>query len=329
MFLEGLIIPAGMVSPYTAWEHCDHFGRAIVLLLFIFSTVTWTIMIEKGIMLYRSRKGSVIFAHIFREKKTPLQCAKIADQHQGSVVFVYQAGIEELLTFYGIPLDKAELYGTERYPKQRLTTAQIETVRSTLERSVADQILKLEDKVGLLATAVSVSPFLGLLGTVWGVMMAFCGIALQGTTSISAIAPGVSGALLATTVGLLVAIPSLVGYNLTANAIKNLTVLMDNFVEEFMAKVKLEQHEVPNVQAVQQVPQNIPQPQPGQPPMDMRPVMPQTLPQGGFPPQPPPQFINPAPPQQAPPQQQPPQQQGGFAPQPQQPPSGDQMRFNM
>ena len=110
-----------------------------------------------------------------------------------------------------------------------------------MEREVSDQILILEEKIGLLATAVSVSPFFGLFGTVWGVMIAFCGVAAKGRADISALAPGVSGALLTTVVGLLVAIPSLIGYNLLTITIRKITVYMDNFVEEFIAKVKLEQ----------------------------------------------------------------------------------------
>ena len=85
------------------------------------------------------------------------------------------------------------------------------------------------------------SPFCGLFGTVWGVMMAFCGIAAAGKSDFTALAPGVAGALLTTVAGLVVAIPSLVGYNLLTGTIRQLTVMMDNFTEEFMVCVKLSQ----------------------------------------------------------------------------------------
>jgi biopolymer transport protein TolQ len=87
--------------------------------------------------------------------------------------------------------------------------------------------------MGLLATAVTAAPFLGLLGTVWGVMDAFKAMAASGTVTLSEVAPGISGALLTTVVGLLVALPSLIGYNLLTNQMKRICLAMDNFAEEF------------------------------------------------------------------------------------------------
>jgi biopolymer transport protein TolQ len=92
--------------------------------------------------------------------------------------------------------------------------------------------------MGLLATAVSSAPFLGLLGTVWGVMDAFGGMAVKGSATLSAVAPGISAALLTTVVGLLVALPSAIGYNLLTNQIRRLTVQMDNFAQEFDSAVR-------------------------------------------------------------------------------------------
>ncbi len=240
--LDFLVLLPSSTSPYYAFKTCDAFGKGIVILLFLFSIVTWTIMIEKGIVLMRVKKASIIFARLFRDKKYVLSLFKSSEMHAGPLVKIYQAGADELLNYYNLGPESAEFYGSEKYPEQKLTTAQIETVRSILERAVADQILLVEDKIGLLATAVSVSPFFGLLGTVWGVMMAFCAMAIKGKADIGAMAPGIAGALLTTAVGLLVAIPSLIGYNLLTITIRQITVYMDNFVEEFMAKIKLEQH---------------------------------------------------------------------------------------
>ncbi len=233
---------ATYVNPYYPYQQSDAVGRGIVLLLLLFSVFTWTIMIDKGILLYRARRNSLLFSWLFREKKFPLSIYRKSAEIKGPVARIYEAGAEELLTFYGIPPEFAGQYG-QQIPVKKLSTAQIETVRSALERSVADQIVRLEDKMGLLATAVSVSPLLGLFGTVWGIMMAFCAMAIHGKAEINAMAPGISGALLTTVVGLIVAIPSLIGFNFLSNTIRQITVTMDNFVEEFMAKVKLEQFE--------------------------------------------------------------------------------------
>lgn len=226
---------------YYAFETSDLTGKAIVLILMFGSVVTWTVMIEKGISLYKAKKASEVFIEIFRKKKYPLATIKEAERSISPVARVCENGIDRLMEFYGIGENQAAFYGTSQMPEKKLTTAEIEAVRTVLEREVSDQILVLEEKVGLLATAVSVSPFLGLFGTVWGIMLAFCSLAVQGRADIGALAPGVSGALLTTVVGLVVAIPSLVGYNLVTVTIRKITVYMDNFVEEFLAKIKLEQ----------------------------------------------------------------------------------------
>ena len=239
------LLPLAASSPYYAYyaySTSDMMGKSVVIVLFLFSIFTWTVMIEKWISLYRAKKASHEFSMLFRQKKYPLSIVKTSLRYQGPVAKIYEMGVQDLLAFYNISPENAEFYGSEKYPEQKLTTGQIETVRSTMERGVSDQILKLEDRVPLLATAVSLSPFLGLFGTVWGVMIAFCAMALQGKADIGSMAPGIAGALLTTVVGLVVAIPSLVGYNLITVTIREITVNMDNFVEEFMAKVKLEQH---------------------------------------------------------------------------------------
>ena len=122
-----------------------------------------------------------------------------------------------------------------------MNATEIDVVRASLEQAVADQILELERKMIFLATAITISPFLGLFGTVWGIMLAFTDLAIMGKADIQTLAPGVSGALLTTVLGLLVAIPSVVGYNIITSLIKATIVQMDNFVEEFIVKLKIEQ----------------------------------------------------------------------------------------
>ena len=123
----------------------------------------------------------------------------------------------------------------------KLSEAQYNAIEAVLISEVSGQEIELETRVGFLATMVSVSPFLGLFGTVWGVMLAFCGIAAAGKSDFSALAPGVAGALLTTVAGLVVAIPSLIGYNLLTSTIRNIATQLDNFSDEFMARIKLEQ----------------------------------------------------------------------------------------
>jgi biopolymer transport protein TolQ len=244
MFYANFITVASAGDAVFAFGQSDIVGQVIVVFLFFGSILTWTIMVEKALGLRAGKRLYLDFIRIFSDENNILKLVANAEKNKGPVGNVYLHGTSELLEFYNIPSEFADQYGTSRFPEKKLSTAEIETVRSSLERAVADQILQIEDKIGLLATAVSVCPFFGLFGTVWGVMVAFCGMASQGRADMSAIAPGVSGALLTTVVGLLVAIPSLIGYNLLTNTIRQITVYMDNFVEEFMAKIKLDQHKL-------------------------------------------------------------------------------------
>ena len=152
------------------------------------------------------------------------------------------AGMDKLLDFYAIEAEKNGTVSPRGIPKAcKLSDAQYNAVEAVLEREVSSQLQELETRIGLLATLVSLSPYCGLFGTVWGVMMAFCGLAIAGNSNFSALAPGVAGALLTTVAGLVVAIPSLVGYNVLNSSIRALTTDLDNFAEGFMAQLKLEQ----------------------------------------------------------------------------------------
>ena len=116
----------------------------------------------------------------------------------------------------------------------------IEHVKRTLERAVAQEAIALESGLILLAITVSGSPFLGLLGTVWGVMISFTDVAAQGSANLTALAPGVAGALVTTVAGLLVAIPSMFGYNWLVHTLRVMTVELDNFAQELMSKMETE-----------------------------------------------------------------------------------------
>lgn len=231
---------------YYAYEHSDGMGKAIVILLVISSIFTWTIMIDKAHALLKAKRLAERAIGFFRancSNKKPV-CAnhlrREIEQTGGPIAEVYNAGVDQLVEFYeeaGIPASTAGRAGVV----SSLTDAQLGAIEAVLERQVSQQIQQLETRVNLLATLVSVSPFLGLFGTVWGVMLAFCSLAMAGRADIQALAPGVSGALLTTVCGLIVAIPSLVGYNILTSTIRTVTIYMDNFTEEFLVQVKLEQ----------------------------------------------------------------------------------------
>jgi biopolymer transport protein TolQ len=108
----------------------------------------------------------------------------------------------------------------------------------SLERGISEQVMRLRTHLIVLATTAGVAPFVGLFGTVWGIMKAFAAMSMTGTASISSVAPGVSAALTTTVAGLAVAIPALVGYNYLMNNLRNLTQQMENFSSEFLSAVE-------------------------------------------------------------------------------------------
>jgi biopolymer transport protein TolQ len=116
----------------------------------------------------------------------------------------------------------------------------MEHVKRTLESDVAKESLKLESGLILLAIAVSGAPFVGLLGTVWGVMDVFSAAAQEGNANLTTVAPGVAAALATTVAGLLVAIPSMVGYNWLVHNLRVFTVELDNFAQELASRMESE-----------------------------------------------------------------------------------------
>ena len=243
-----LLLAAGVSSPgvYYAYQNSDSVGKGIVIALIVGSVLTWTVMIDKAMALYRAKRLSARFLYLFEDNRRNLATPSLVREGENNpapLAVVYTAGVEKLLEFYESAQETPVVGGAGGIVPVKLSDAQYNAIEAVLESEVSSQIEILETRIGLLATLVSLSPFCGLFGTVWGVMMAFCGIAAAGKADFTALAPGVAGALLTTVAGLMVAIPSLVGYNLLTGIIRSLTVQMDNFTEEFMVKVKLEQLE--------------------------------------------------------------------------------------
>ena len=172
---------------YYAFEHSDSVGKAIVVLLLIGSILTWTVMLDKAWSLYRAKRLSARFIALFQKhgETNMLTSALLqeAEENSGPVAAIYRAGVEKLLDFY------SEDNANPRAIPQpcKLSEAQYNAVEAVLEREVSSQLKEQETRIGVLATLVSLSPFCGLFGTVWGVMMAFCGIAAAGKSDFTAL----------------------------------------------------------------------------------------------------------------------------------------------
>jgi biopolymer transport protein ExbB/TolQ len=217
-------------------------GKIIVIVLFLGSAGAWTIMWTKSLHLKFAGRMTEDFLEAFRSERNPTALFTKREEYVGTPLnTIYKAGCTALggeLQAHGIDPDDLLMGDMTSEAHRRLSINQLETLRAVVDRNVADEALNLEDQMGLLATAVSAAPFLGLLGTVWGVMDAFSGMAESGSAALSAVAPGISGALLTTIVGLLVALPSMIGYNLLSSRIRRISVQMDNFAQELISAIQ-------------------------------------------------------------------------------------------
>jgi biopolymer transport protein ExbB/TolQ len=234
IFLAAAGSPAGSKAELVyIWEQATPEAKAIIVCLIIFSVVAWSVMIAKALQMRRATRLNGLFTTEFNVQKHVLDIYDRQVQAEGCPLFaVYQAGSIEM----DVRLKNPDSGGR----KQFVSLKGMEHVKRTLENTVAQQSLKLESGLILLAIAVSGAPFLGLLGTVWGVMSTFGHIAQQGTASLTAMAPGVAAALITTVAGLLVAIPSMFGYNWLVHNLRVLSVELDNFAQELVSKLETE-----------------------------------------------------------------------------------------
>jgi biopolymer transport protein ExbB/TolQ len=208
-------------------------GQAIIVILVVFSIFAWSVMAAKAVQMRRAKKLNQYFETEFRTQKHVLDTYDRRLQVPDCPLFmVYQEGCRELDARLRRP------GSTER--RRFVSLKGMEHVKRTLERTVAQQALKLESGLILLAIAVSGAPFLGLLGTVWGVMSAFSYVAIKGSADLKTMAPGVSAALVTTVAGLLVAIPSMFGYNWLVHNLRVQTVELDNFAQELTSHMETE-----------------------------------------------------------------------------------------
>ena len=209
-----------------AFEKATIEGKMTISALVIVSMISWSVMITKGRQILKARKTTRKFLEAYRADKDPLALARAQKAFVGSPAYeVYAAGSEELE--YHMTNNPVVVKGAKR-----VSVESFQSVQVALERAVSAEALSLEKGMIVLTTAVSGGPFIGLLGTVWGVMETFSGIAKAASASLTAMAPGVAGALIATVVGLFVAIPAMFAYNMMITAIRGITQELDNFNSE-------------------------------------------------------------------------------------------------
>lgn len=214
-------------------------GKIVLLALFLGSIFSWSVMVTKIRYLQFARRQSERFSVLFRRDRAPLRIYEQGVKFDGSPLYeIYKAGCAELCFQLLGSSEVDETFRARLDGAPKITPAQMRAVTAAMERAVGEAGLKLESQMIILSTAVSGAPFLGLLGTVWGVMDAFGGIARAGNANLAAMAPGVAGALITTVVGLLVAIPAMFGYNFLVVSLRSMLVQAENFAAELSSEIE-------------------------------------------------------------------------------------------
>ena len=230
-----IFLAANQIEFLYVWSEARPEGKAIIIVLVVFSIFAWSVMAAKTMQIRRARKLNRLFDVEFRQQKKLTDIFKRNIHVDGCPLYtIYDAGNTELSSCQKRHEEKGNT------DEGMISLKSMEHVKRALERGVAQESLKLESGLILLAIAVSGAPFIGLLGTVWGVMSVFASVASQQNAQLTTIAPGVAGALATTVAGLLVAIPSMFGYNWLVHNIRGLSVEMDNFAQELASKVETE-----------------------------------------------------------------------------------------
>lgn len=209
----------------------------VLLLLLMFSVISWAIILMKYRIIRKTKKENEMFVETYT--KSP----KLSDVFPESRKFRKSTLAEVFRAGY---IEFGKIIESKRGSQSAevggggisMDVREIDNVERALTMAAGSETTKLESALGFLATTGSVCPFIGLFGTVWGIMNAFRGIGTRGSATLAVVAPGISEALIATAAGLAAAIPAVVFYNYYLRQIRNITIEMDHFASELMSLVE-------------------------------------------------------------------------------------------
>ena len=203
--------------------------KLVLIILLYFSVVSWTIIFFKLLQVYRANSESERFLEFFwKTKRFDLITAQLDRFTNSPLSVMFNEGYGELkkLMEQGDHPEEPEGISTD--------LGGIDNIARALRRATTSEITRLEKYLTFLATTGATAPFIGLFGTVWGIMTAFKGIGETGSASLAVVAPGIAEALIATAIGLVAAIPAVMGYNHFQHKIKVVISEMDSFSTEFL-----------------------------------------------------------------------------------------------
>jgi len=208
--------------------------KFVMLLLLVFSLVSWTIIIMKHLSYKKARKETAFFLDTFWKSKNLADAYKTAKELPNCPeASIFILGFSELQK---LGRSRGAKQGTEDTLEMQL--ASMDNLKRSLRKAESKQMARLGRYLSFLATTGSATPFIGLFGTVWGIMTSFQDIGRRGSASLAVVAPGISEALVATAAGLAVAIPAVIFYNYYSNKLADLENDMQGFSADFLNLVE-------------------------------------------------------------------------------------------
>jgi biopolymer transport protein TolQ len=204
-------------------------AKAVLALLAMFSIVSWALIVDKWWQLRRVRVQTIAFLRAFREGRRPsIVLAAAKKLRESSLAQLYIAAHQEVSGISDVVDHVLE------DNEDGLNGDRLEAVHRAMRRASSMEIARLERYLPFLATTASATPFIGLFGTVWGIMSSFQGIGQQGSANLAVVAPGISEALIATAFGLAAAIPAVIAYNYFVNRVRHWATEMEGFTMDLL-----------------------------------------------------------------------------------------------
>ena len=233
--------------------HAGPMVKFVLLILFLLSVGTWAIIFLKFRLLRKARDETEDFLELFYESRDIKKIYRSSQSLKFSpVARLFRAGYAEFTRFRKIQgndpdsVSENGAAGQSDYPLRSQQTL-MDNLERALRKADIDQNKRLEKALGFLATTGNTAPFIGLFGTVWGIMESFHSIGLKGSANLAVVAPGISEALIATAAGLAAAIPAVVAFNYFTQRVASLRAEMDIFATDFLSMVVRQFFKKPSV----------------------------------------------------------------------------------
>jgi biopolymer transport protein TolQ len=234
-----------LIGPFiTAYAQSDFFGKGIILALIFLSLICWILLLYKIWLTKRVRRISAAFYHAYDKNKTTLLQLEIKDlplSGSAQIPHPFAAIFDAMKTKTLEILNKNLFFSQKEKKEAMLSPTDLEMIEACAVTMISSQIKELEKNLFILSTIVTLAPFLGLLGTVWGILLTFAQLQTGGAVSSnSAILAGLSTALVTTVLGLVIAIPALISYNYLKATIKEYSSDMEDFLSDLLSTVELQ-----------------------------------------------------------------------------------------